>query len=185
MGKIISFINSFKAFLKSNRASTETTEIDRNIADDYVVERKSTAFYVLSIIISVLGAVLIWLVAVTNSSAVSEKSFAMPVQINEEAKGSFMSAADQSGFNVVIEENTTITFYLEGRKKVISALTVDDINVYIDLNKYIDDINRLPNDKEQVISAEIIIDVPIYLNISDVSKKEVIIKLIPINKTSE
>jgi hypothetical protein len=150
-----------------------------------VVERKSTAFYVLSIIISVLGAVLIWLVAVTNSSAVSEKSFAMPVQINEEAKGSFMSAADQSGFNVVIEENTTITFYLEGRKKVISDLTVDDINVYIDLNKYIDDINRLPNDKEQVISAEIIIDVPIYLNISDVSKKEVIIKLIPINKTSE
>jgi hypothetical protein len=129
--------------------------------------------------------VLIWLVAVTNSSAVSEKSFAMPVQINEEAKGSFMSAADQSGFNVVIEENTTITFYLEGRKKVISDLTVDDINVYIDLNKYIDDINRLPNDKEQVISAEIIIDVPIYLNISDVSKKEVIIKLIPINKTSE
>jgi hypothetical protein len=185
MGKIISFINSFKAFLKSNRASAETTEIDRNIADDYVVERKSTAFYVLSIIISVLGAVLIWLVAVTNSSAVSEKSFAMPVQINEEAKGSFMSAADQSGFNVVIEENTTITFYLEGRKKVISDLTVDDINVYIDLNKYIDDINRLPNDKEQVISAEIIIDVPIYLNISDVSKKEVIIKLIPINKTSE
>lgn len=185
MGKIISFINSFKAFLKSNKANAETSEIDRNNADDYAVEKKSTAFYVVSIIISVLGAVAIWLVAVTNGPAVSEKSFTMPIQINEEAKGSFISAAEQSGFNVVMEEKSTVSFYLEGRKKVVNDLTVDDIYVYIDLGKYIDAINTLPNDKEQIIAAEIIIDAPIYLNISDVSKIEVAIKLVPINKTSE
>ncbi len=185
MGKIISFINSFKAFMKSNRANAETAELDRNNADDYAVEKKSTAFYVISIIISILGAVMIWLVAVTNGPAVSEKSFTMPIQINEEAKGSFISAAEQSGFNVVMEENSTVSFYLEGRKKVINDLTVDDISVYINLGEYIDDIHTLPNDKEQVISAEIIIEAPIYLDISDVSKKEIAIKLVPINKTSE
>lgn len=184
MGKIRTFISSFNAFMKSNKANSETSEIERNNADDYAVEKKSTAFYVVSIIISVLGAVMIWLVAVTNGSAVSEKSFTMPIQINEEEKGSFVSAAEQSGFNVVMEENNTVSFYLEGRKKVVNDLTVDDISVYIKLGEYIDDINTLPNDKEQIIAAEIIIDAPIYLNISDVSKKEITIKLVPINKTT-
>ncbi len=185
MGKIISFINSFKAFLKSNKASSDTAEIERNNADDYAVEKKSTAFYVVSITISVLGAVLIWLAAVTNGPSVSEKSFTMPIQINEEEKGSFISAAEQNGFNVVFEENSTVSFYLEGRKKLVNDLTVDDISVYINLGEHIDAINTLPNDAEQTISAEIKIDAPIYFSISDVSKKEVTIKLIPINKTNE
>ncbi len=169
--------------LKSDKTNSETSEIERDNADDYAIEKKSTSFYVVSIIISVLGAVLIWLVAVTNGSAVSEKSFTMPIQINEEEKGSFMSAAERNGFNVVLEENSTVSFYIEGRTKVVNDLTVDDISVYINLGEYIDDVNTLPNDKEQTISAEILIDAPVYFSISDVSKKEIIIKLVPINKT--
>ncbi len=175
--------NLLNYMLKSDKTNSETSEIERDNADDYAIEKKSTSFYVVSIIISVLGAVLIWLVAVTNGSAVSEKSFTMPIQINEEEKGSFMSAAERNGFNVVLEENSTVSFYIEGRTKVVNDLTVDDISVYINLGEYIDDVNTLPNDKEQTISAEILIDAPVYFSISDVSKKEIIIKLVPINKT--
>ncbi len=175
--------NLLDYMLKSDKTNSETSEIERNNADDYAIEKKSTSFYVVSIIISILGAVLIWLVAVTNGSAVSEKSFTMPVHISEEERGSFMSAAEQNGFNVVMDENTPVSFYLEGRTKVVNDLSVDDISVYINLGQYIDSINTLPNDTEQTISAEILIDAPVYFTISDVSKKEVIIKLVPINKT--
>ena len=61
----------------------------------------------------------------------------------------------------------------------------DDIAVFAELEGLISDVNKLPNDKEQVLTAEIIIDAPIYFNVEDVSKKEVIIKLVPINKVTE
>lgn len=177
MGKIISFMN----FIKGDKINHDTGEIDRDRADDYAVEKKSTSFYVVSFIVSVLGAILIWLFAV--STGTTEKIFSIQPEIRD--LPTFVSTAEQSGFTVVMESDMTVSFALEGRQKVVNDVTKDDIAVYINLEPLIGDVNKLPNDKEQILTAEIIIDAPIYFNIVDVSKKEVTIKLVPINKVTE
>ena len=177
MGKIVSFMNSFK-LVKSESAAEETL---RDRGDDYAVEKKSTSFYVASIIVSVIGAVLIWLFAV--STGTSEKLFT----VHPELRGieDFTSAAEHSGFTVVLEKDAMVSFGLVGREKVIKTVTNDDLAVFAELEGLIADVKKLPNDKEQVLTAEIIIDAPVYFNVEDVSKKEVIIKLVPINKVTE
>ena len=179
MGKITSFFNSFK----DAKLTSDTGEIDRDRADDYAIEKKSKSFYVISIMVSVIGALLIWLFAVTTGAGVTEKIFSIQPEIKELA--SFVSAAEQSGFNVVIDSESTVSFALEGRHKVVDEVTNDDIKVYIDLSSHIGKVNKLPNNVEQTLTAEIVIDAPIYFEVQDVSKKEIIIKLVPINKVTE
>lgn len=179
MGKITSFINSFK----DTKVTTDTGEIDRDRADDYATEKKSTAFYVISIMISVMGALMIWLFAVTTGAGVTEKIFSIQPEIKELA--TFVSVAEQSGFNVVIDSESTVSFALEGRQKVVNEVTNEDIKVYIDLSSHIGKVDKLPNNVEQILTAEIIIDAPIYFDVQDVSKKEITIKLVPINKVAE
>ena len=48
----------------------------------------------------------------------------------------------------------------------------------------IKDVETMPNDVEQTLSAEIVIEAPIYFNVVDVSKEKITIKLIPINKVT-
>ena len=177
MGKIVSFMNSFK-LVKSESAAEETL---RDRGDDYAVEKKSTSFYVASIIVSVLGAIFIWLFAV--STGTSEKLFTIQPELRGMDK--FESAAAHSGFTVVVEKDATVSFGLVGREKVIKTVTNDDIAVFAELGKLIADVNKLPNDREQTVTAEIIIDAPVYFNVEDVSKKEITIKLVPINKVTE
>ena len=173
-------ISSLKSFLKIGGADGNAPDGDtRNSADDYAVVR-SKKFYITAIIISFFSAIFIWLVSVTNGTAVGEQMYNVSLDMKE--YGSFVSAAEQNGFNVVAETNTTVSFILEGRKKSISRVTMDDISVYIDLGKYIEELDKIPNNVEQTFVAEIVIEAPIYFSISDVSKKEVVIKLIPINK---
>ena len=95
MGKIVSFMNS----LKLGRHESDESEIKRDRGDDYAVEKRSTSFYVTSIIVSVLGAIFIWLFAV--STGTTEKLFT----VQPEMRGieDFVSAAEQSGFTVVLE----------------------------------------------------------------------------------
>ncbi len=177
MGKIVSFMNS----LKFNKHESAADEIERDRGDDYAVEKKSTSFYVTSIIVSVLGAIFIWLFAV--STGTSEKLFT----IQPELRGidDFMSAAEHSGFTVVVEKDATVSFALSGREKVIKMVTNDDIAVFAELGGLIAEVHSLPNDSEQTVTAEIIIDAPVYFAVEDVSKKEITIKLVPINKVTE
>ena len=180
MGNIVSFMNSIKGFIwGGNEADGGENERDR--ADDYAVEKKSTSFYVISIIVSVLGAVLIWLFAV--SAGTSEKMFS--IQPERRGLDDFKSAAEQSGFTVVIAEDQTVSFALEGRPKVVNEVTNEDIAVFVNLEPLISEVHKMRNDVEQTITAEIFIDAPIYFNIVDVSKKEITIKLVPINKVTE
>lgn len=177
-----SIINSLRSFFNLNGANNDSNNADeyaRNSADDYAVVR-SKKFYIVSIVVSFFAAVFIWLVSVTNGTAVGEQMYNVSLDMKEYS--SFVSAAEQNGFNVVAETNTTVSFILEGRKKSISRVTMEDISVYIDLGKYIEELDRMPNNTEQTIVAEIVIEAPIYFSISDVSKKEITIKLIPINK---
>ena len=181
MGKIGTFISSFKSYTNNN--DTNENEF-RNNTDDYNTVAKSKEFYVVSAIISIMAALLIWLVAVTTGTAVGEKPFAVSISMNN--YGSFVSAAEQSGFNVVIaESDKTISFTLEGRKKSIENVSSDDIFVQVDFDDCIKMVNTLPNDKEQTISAPIVIDAPVYFAVSDISKTEITIRLIPINMISE
>lgn len=183
MGTIISFMNSFMGFAGGKKPGFDTGEIDRDKADDYAVEKKSTSFYVISIIVSVIGALFIWLFAV--STGTTEKIFS----IQPELRGldSLVSAAHQSGFTVVTETDANVSFALEGRQKVVDNVTKDDIFVYVDLEneKLIKSVEKLPNDVEQTLTVEIVIDAPIYFNILDVSKEKITIKLVPINKVTE
>ena len=181
MGKIISFMNSFKGFAKGSEPALDTGEIDRDRADDYAVEKKSTTFFVVSIIVSVLGALLVWLFAVSTST--TEKIFS--VQPEMRGLDSFVSAAHQSGFTVVSEADANVGFALEGRQKVVNNVTKDDISVYVDLEALIKAVEKLPNDVEQTLTAEIVIDAPVYFNIVDVSKEKITVKLVPINKVTE
>ena len=177
MGKIVSFMNS----LKIGKHESAVDEIERDRGDDYAVEKKSTSFYVTSIIVSVLGAIFIWLFAV--STGTSEKLFS----IQPELRGieDFASAAEHSGFTVVVEKDAAVSFTLVGREKVVKNVTNDDIAVFAELDRLISEVNKLPNDKEQTLTAEIKIDAPIYFNVEDVSKNEITIKLVPINKVAE
>lgn len=181
MGKIVSFMNSIKDFIKTDEPKKETSAAGRNKGDDYAVGKKSTSFYVISIIVSVLGALLIWLFAV--STGTTEKMFS----IQPEMRGmkSFVSEAELSGFTVVVEADAAVSFALEGRQKVVNEVTNSDIAVYVELEELINDVHKLPNNKEQVITAEIKIEAPIYFNIVDVSKEKINIKLVPINKGTE
>lgn len=177
MGKIASFMNS----LKFGKHEGTAEEIERDRGDDYAVEKKSTSFYVTSIIVSVLAAIFIWLFAV--STGTSEKLFT--VQPDLRGIENLMSAAEHSGFTVVVEKDATVSFGLVGREKAIKNVTNDDIAVFAELEGLIADVNKLPNDREQTVTAEIIIDAPVYFNVEDISKKEITIKLVPINKVTE
>jgi len=181
MGKIVAFMNSFKGIFGGDKPGADTAEIERDRGDDYAVEKKSTSFYVISMIVSVLGAVLIWLFAVSTGS--TEKIFSIQPEMRE--LPSFVSAAEQSGFTVVMEADSTVSFALEGRQKVVNEVTNNDIAVYVDLEALIGDVHKLPNNKEQILTAEIHIEAPIYFNIADVSKDKITIKLVPINKGTE
>ena len=97
----------------------------------------------------------------------------------------FVSAAEQSGFTVVMEKDAAVSFALEGREKVIKTVTNDDIAVFVNLEPLVNEVHKMRNDVEQTITAEIFIDAPIYFNVQDVSKKEITIKLVPINKVTE
>lgn len=172
-----------KKFLRINSSDAEDgAEVSaRNESDDYGA-KKNGRFTVLTGIISFFAAVSIWLVAVTTGSAAGEQIFNIAPEMIE--YNSFVSAAEQNGFNVTVDTNMIVSFTLEGRKKSISRLTVDDISVYADFSGYTETLGRLPNDTEQAITVEIVIEAPIYFNVDDVSRKEVTVKLIPINKVT-
>ena len=180
MGKIISFMNAFK-FKKSTPLASDAEEPERDGGDDYAVEKKSTSFYVTSGIVSVLAALLIWLFAV--NAGMTEKLFTVQPELRDiEA---FTSVAEHSGFTVSVEKDTAVNFALEGRPKVIKNVTNDDIKVFVELHDLISAVEKIPNDKEQTLTAEIIIEAPGYFNIVDVSKEKITIKLVPINKATE
>jgi hypothetical protein len=176
MGKL-SFIKNKNA----EEAINDTSELERDRGDDYAVEKKSTSFYVASAIVSVLGAILIWLFAV--STGATEKLFTLQPELRD--METFVSAAEQSGFTVVVEKDTTVSFAIVGRQKAINNIASYDILVYTELEQFISEVNKLPNDREQTITAKIIIDAPVYFNIEDVSKEEITIRLVPINKVTE
>ena len=176
MGKLGSFLKPLK---KGANITTDTVEIDRDRCDDYAVEKKSTSFYVVSMVVSVLGAVLIWLFAV--STGMSEKMFSVQPEMRDML--SFVSEAELSGFTVIIDESA-VNFALEGRQKVVNDVTSEDIAVYVDFGALMSEVHKLPNNTEQVLTAEIVIDAPIYFGVTDVSKKEITIKLVPINKST-
>lgn len=176
MGKLAEFRNRKNAPILS-----DTVETDRDRGDDYAVERKSTSFYVASIIISVLGAVFIWLFAV--STGTSEKLFTVVPELRE--METFTSAAELNGFNVVVEKDTTVSFALVGRQKSVNDVSNSEILVFAELDELISEVNKLPNDKEQTVTVKIVIDAPVYFNVRDVSKEEITIKLVPINKGAE
>jgi hypothetical protein len=176
MGKL-SFIKNKNA----EEAINDTIELERDRGDDYAVEKKSTSFYVASAIVSVLGAILIWLFAV--STGATEKLFTLQPELRD--METFVSAAEQSGFTVVVEKDTTVSFAIVGRQKAINNIASYDILVYTELEQFISEVNKLPNDREQTITAKIIIDAPVYFNIEDVSKEEITIRLVPINKVTE
>ena len=176
MGKL-SFIKNKNA----EEAINDTIELERDRGDDYAVEKKSTSFYVASAIVSAIGAILIWLFAV--STGATEKLFTLQPELRD--METFVSAAEQSGFTVVVEKDTTVSFAIVGRQKAINNTASYDILVYTELEQFISEVNKLPNDREQTITAKIIIDAPVYFNIEDVSKEEITIRLVPINKVTE
>jgi len=166
---------------KNAPAISDTGEIDRDRGDDYAVERKSTSFYVVIGVISVLGAIFIWLFAVSTGTA--EKLFTLSPELRGLAD--FESAAAHSGFTVVVEKDATVSFALVGRQKSVNNISGGDITVFAELDSLISEVNKLPNDREQTVTAKIIIDAPVYFNVRDVSKEEITIKLVPIHKGTE
>ncbi len=176
MGKLELFKNK-----KNAPVISDTGEIDRDRGDDYAVEKKSTSFYVAIGIISVLGAIFIWLFAV--STGTTEKLFTLTPELH--GIEDLTSAAEHSGFTVVLEKDPTVSFALVGRQKSINNVTNGDIAVYAELDSLIGEVNKLPNNSEQTVTAKIIIDAPVYFNVRDVSKEEITIKLVPIYKGTE
>ncbi len=179
MGKIVAFMNALK--LKKGEAVIEDMEDVRDGGDDYAVEKKSTSFYVMSVIVSAIGAILIWLFAVNGG--MTEKLFTVHPDFH--GKDSFVSAAEQSGFTVVFEKDATVSFALVGRQKTVNNIVNDNIAVYVDLEPLISEVDKLPNNTEQILSAEIIINAPVYFGVEDISKEKITIKLVPINKVTE
>lgn len=176
------FFDSIKNSISNLFSEKETEKTSRNESDDYAVH-KSKKFDVIIRIISVVGAIIIWLCAVTTGSSVNERMF---TYTNFELKneGSFISAAEQSGFNVSIEKNNSVTFSLKGRTKFINGLQENEVSVYVDLSQYIDIVNTIPNNQEQTIDAEIIIQAPGYFQVSNLTNEKITIKLIPIQITN-
>lgn len=169
------FFSSIKNFFVSKKPENA----ERNEADDYAIQ-KNKKFDIIIRIISIIGAIIIWLCAVTTGSAVNERMF---THNNFEIKneGSFVSAAEQSGFQVVIEANNSVSFTLKGRKALIDSLQESEVSVYVNLESYIETVNKIPNDSEQIIEAEITIEAPRYFQVSNISTEKIIIRLIPIN----
>lgn len=172
------FFNSIKNTMSNLFPTKESEKTNRNESDDYAVH-KSKKFDIIIRIVSVVGAIIIWLCAVTTGSSVNERMF---TYTNFELKneGSFISAAEQSGFTVAVEKNNSVTFSLKGRTKFINGLQDNEVSVYVDLSKYIDIVNTIPNNKEQTIEADIIIEAPGYFQVSNVTSEKITIKLIPI-----
>lgn len=173
-------MKDFLLYIKNFFKTQTPQKTNRKETDDYNTVQKSKKFDIIIRIISVLGAIIIWLCAVTSGSAVNERMF---THSNFEIKneGSFLSAAKQSGFNVIIEKENTVSFTLKGRKKLIDKLQENEVFVYVDLESYIETVNTIPNDTEQIIKAEITIEAPRYFQVSNVSVESITIKLIPIN----
>ena len=167
--------------IKKSSPIVDTGEIERDRAGDYAKEKKSTSFYVVSAVISVLGAIFIWLFAV--STGTTEKLFTLQPELR--GMESFVSAAELNGFNVEIEKDVMVSFALAGRQKSINNVTSSDIVVFVELESLVSAMNKLPNDTEQTITAKIIIDAPVYFNIDDISREEITIKLVPIHKGTE
>ena len=126
-----------------------------------------------------VGAVIIWLCAVTTGSAVNQRMFTYN---NFEIKdtGSFISAAERSGFSVIINYENSVSFTLKGRKKLIDSLSESEVAVYVDLSEYIETVNTIPNDATQIIEAKVEIEAPGYFQVSNVSLEKITIQLVPI-----
>ncbi len=171
-------MKEFLSSLKNRFSSKRIQDTDRNESDDYMI-RKSKRFDIVIRIISVVGAVIIWLCAVTTGSAVNQRMFTYH---NFEIKdtGSFISAAERSGFYVIINYENSVSFTLKGRKKLIDSLNESEVAVYVDLSDYIETVNTIPNDTTQIIEAEVEIEAPGYFQVSNVSLEKIIIQLVPI-----
>jgi hypothetical protein len=172
-------MNDFISSVKNIFFAKKLQDTDRNNSDDYMI-RKSKKFDIVIKIVAVVGAIIIWLCAVTSGSAVNQRMFTYN---NFEIKGtgSFISAAERSGFSVIINYDNTVSFSLKGRKRLIDSLNEKEVSVYVDLTEYIETVNTIPNDTTQIIEADIEIKVPGYFQISNVSLEKITIQLIPIN----
>jgi len=171
-------MKEFFSSLKNRFSSKKIQDTDRNESDDYMI-RKSKRFDIVIRIVSVVGAVIIWLCAVTTGSAVNQRMFTYN---NFEIKdtGSFISAAERSGFSVIINYENSVSFTLKGRKKLIDSLSESEVAVYVDLSEYIETVNTIPNDATQVIEAKVEIEAPGYFQVSNVSLEKITIQLVPI-----
>ena len=169
------FISSLKNLFSSRKAQGT----DRNESEDYMI-RKSRKFDIVIRIISVVGAVIIWLCAVTTGTGVNQRMFTYN---NFEIRdvGSFFSAAERSGFKTVINFENSVSFTLKGRKRLIDSLNENEVTVYVELSDYIETVNTIPNDVEQTIEAVVKIEAPGYFQVSNVSLDTITIQLVPIN----
>lgn len=172
-------MNDLISSVKNIFSSKKVQDTDRNNSDDYMI-RKSKKFDIVIRIIAVVGAIIIWLCAVTTGSAVNQRMFTYN-NFEIKGSGSFISAAERSGFNVIINYDNTVSFTLKGRKKLIDSLNEKDVTVYVDLTEHIETVNTVPNDVPQIIEAEIEIKAPGYFQVSNISLEKITIQLIPIN----
>ena len=172
-------MNNLISSIKNIFSSKKVQDTDRNNSDDYMI-RKSKKFDIIIRIIAVVGAIIIWLCAVTTGSAVNQRMFTYN-NFEIKGSGSFISAAERSGFNVIINYDNTVSFTLKGRKKLIDSLNEKDVSVYVDLTEHIETVNTIPNDVPQIIEAEIEINAPGYFQVSNISLEKITIQLIPIN----
>lgn len=172
-------MNDFISSVKNTFFSKKVQDTKRNNSDDYMI-RKSKKFDIIIKIVSVVGAIIIWLCAVTTGSAVNQRMFTYN-NFDIKGTGSFISAAERSGFSVIINYDNSVSFSLKGRKRLIDSLNEKEVSVYVDLSEYIETVNTIPNDTPQIIEADIEIEAPGYFQVSNVSLEKITIQLVPIN----
>ena len=67
-------MNDFISSVKNIFFAKKLQDTDRNNSDDYMI-RKSKKFDIVIKIVAVVGAIIIWLCAVTSGSAVNQRMF--------------------------------------------------------------------------------------------------------------
>lgn len=167
------FFSSIKAFL----APKNQDDTIRNENDDYTI-KKGKRFDIVIRIISIVGAVIVWLIAVTSNQAIAKREISS-VKIDTVGYSEFVKSAAKKGFIVDFDTSVTETFTISGRKKFVNSLQNEEISVTADFSKYINALNTLDTEKENTLNIQIEIKIPKYFMLSDIKNEYIEIKLIP------
>ncbi len=171
-------MNNIFSSLKSLLSLEKKNDTSRNEGDDYAIA-KSKRFDLVIKIISVVGAVIIWLLAVTSDAAVYTRDF-NSLRISTPGYSEFLDLAEEKGYEVTDNASSMfVNISIKGRNNMINTLKENEIGVTADFREHMDFLENLDPAVTTVFKIPIVIDVPKYFSVASVSPEYIEVILVP------